>query len=727
MENIKSEIREAINNFVNGKKFIPSSREELVSHFSSYYEKELVEETITEMLEDYELITTAKKKIQAASSSGIFVGDVTGVNDDYIYVKVAGFDDDFRVSRKPYEIVFPKSRIVFKSYDLEGTNGEIIKTLIEANPTLVGEIVVQGYHSGKYQYFIKPQSKRIGYKLHLNKEDCKDLVDGHKVVYKIEATKNGLLPKIDRIIGHITDVGVDITSMAIEEGVPIEFSKEAIQQAEDTPNVVREEDKVGRVDYTGDEHLVITIDGSETKDRDDAIEIKRVGDKLQVKVHIADVSYYVPVGSPIWNDALERGTSCYLADRVIPMLHRKLSNGICSLDPGVERLTKSYEFEIDEDGEVDNFKIVNSVIKSSKAFTYDEIQKIIEGDETAISENEKYLELVDLAMVASKRLSARKEKNGELRLDTTEVKIIVDENGHAIDVQLRVQRESERLIEDFMVGTNEAGARFVYDIGLPFLFRNHEEPSIEKLESNFIPLCKSLKITPRFRNDNFTYEYRRIMDSVDDPIVKSILSDAFLRCMAKAVYGANEIGHFGLGLKYYAQLTSPIRRLPDLINQHILNKVSQLSEHPEYYEEIANMYSQLVLLGQSTSEQERRADRLERSVNKMKFAEYMQDHVDEEYNAVVSGFCKNGIFVQLPNTIEGLIPFRSMNSDAFYYDEGRKVALGKKSGEKFVLGTPVRVSVKRASKSESQIDFEYIRRLDKGNGSKKDNKKNNRR
>lgn len=727
MADNKNQIREEINNFVNGKKFFPCSKEELVSHFASYYEKKEVEEVIYEMLNEYELVITARKNIQSAKSSGIFVGEVTGVNDDYVYLKVEGFDDDVRVTRKPFEIVFPKSKLAVKLFNRDGSNGEIIKALKEYNPTLVGEIIVEGYHSGKYRYFIKPQSKRIGYRLELTKEQAKDLVDGHKVIYKLEGTKSGLVPSIEKIIGHKTDVGVDITSMAIEADVPIEFSKEALEQAENTPNEVREEDKVGRVDYTGDDHLVITIDGADTKDRDDAFEITKEGDILKVKVHIADVAHYVPLGSPIYQDALERGTSCYLADRVIPMLPRKLSNGICSLDPNVVRLAMSYEFEIDENGEVSNFNVVPSYIKSSKAFTYDEIQNMIEGDKDTLKANEQYVELVNLAVEASNRLSARKQKNGELKLDTREAKIIVDENGHAIDVKVRVQRESERLIEDLMVATNEAGARFISDMGLPFLFRNHDEPNEEKLGMHFIPLCKSLGINPRFRNDNLAFEYRRIMDSVEDDTVKAALSDAFLRCMAKAVYGADELGHFGLGLDYYAQLTSPIRRLPDLIDEHILHMVCRIKQEPELYVTIQDMYKELVELGYSTSSQERRADQLERDVTKMKFAELMQDHVGEEYEARVSGFSKNGMFVQLNNTIEGMIPFKTIKEDIYVYNDRNKTVKGNRTGESFIIGTPLKVVVKRASKDDSQIDFEYIKRLDKKKEAKVDDKNKNKR
>jgi len=716
MSAIKEQIREDIMNFVNGKKFVPCNKEELVSHFASYYEKDDVVETVNYMLERYDLVTTAKKNIQSARQSMIFTGVVTGVNDDYIYVKTEGFDDDCRISRKPYEIIFPKSEVVFKSFDFAGSDGELIKVNKASSPTLVGEIQVEGYHSGKYEYYIKPQTKRIGYKLHLDKSQCKDLVDGHKVIYKLDADKKGIKASIDKVIGHKTDVGVDITSLAIEAEVPIEFSKEALEQAEKTPNEVRKEDKVNRVDYTGKEHLVITIDGADTKDRDDAFEIVKDGEILHVKVHIADVAHYVPVGSPIWNDALERGTSCYLADRVIPMLPRKLSNGICSLDPNVERLAMSYEFDIDERGEVSNFVVNPSVIKSSKAFTYDEVQAIIEGNPEVMSNNKEYLELIDLAVEASKRLSARKEKNGELKLDTREAKVIVDENGHAIDVKVRVQRESERLIEDLMVATNEAGARFVYNMGVPFLYRNHDEPNEEKLDINFIPLCKSLKLTPRFRNGNLSYEYRRLMSSVEDDTVKAALSDAFLRCMAKAVYGAEETGHFGLGLDYYSQLTSPIRRLPDLIDEHMLHMICRLKDEPELYEKMLGMHDKMVELGYSTSSQERRADQLERDVTKMKFAEYMESHVGEEYKGIISGFSKNGIFVQLPNTVEGMIPFKYINHDAFTYDDSRKMAIGKRSGETFIIGTPLMVNVKKASKADSQIDFGYIKRLDKSNG-----------
>ena len=709
---VQNEIRDAILNFTRGKKFTPCSKEELVSHFANYYGKEEVAHTVDSMLEDYDLIMTSRKNIQNAQSSGIFKGEVTGVNDDYVYVKVDGMDDDFRVSRKSFEVIFPKSEVVIKSYDFNGNNGEIVKVIKSSNPTLVGEIIVEGYREGKYEYYIKPQSKRIGYKLHLNKEECKNLVDGHKVVFTLEATKSGLIPHLDRIIGHKNDIGVDITSMAIEAEVPIEFSEEALMQADNAPNEVTEEERKGRVDYTS--NLVITIDGADTKDRDDAYEIVKLSDgTLRVKVHIADVAHYVPFNSPIYMDALERGTSCYLADRVIPMLPRKLSNGICSLDPNVDRLAKSYEFDIYEDGSVGNFSVKNSIIRSRKAFTYDEVQAIYEGNEEVRAENKEYLELFDLSFEASKRLSKRKERHGELKLDTREAKLIVDENGKVTDVKVRVQRESERLIEDLMVATNEAGARYVSDMGLKFLFRNHEYPDLEKLEANFIPLCKSLKIQPRFQNDNYAHEYKRIMALVEDETVKSALSDAFLRCLPKAVYAPDEIGHFGLALQYYAQLTSPIRRLPDLINEYILDMIGDLEKHPENYQAVLDMYESLVELGKTTSAQEKRADQLERDTNKMKFAEYMQDHVGEEYKATVSGFSKNGIFVQLPNTIEGMIPFRSINTDAFTYDDNRKVAVGRRTGEVYTLGTPLEVSVKRASKSESQIDFSLIRRLDK--------------
>ena len=708
-----NEIREAILNYTSGKKFTPCGKEELIAHFASYYGKEEVSHTVDEMLENYDLIMTSRKNIQNAPSSGVFRGEVTGVNDDYIYVKIDGMADDFRVTRKPHEIILPKSEVVIKSYDFNGSNGEVIKVIKASNPTLVGEIIVEGYKEGKYEYYIKPQSKRIGYKLHLNKEECKNLVDGHKVVFSLEPSKNGVVPHLERIIGHKNDIGVDITSLAIEAEVPIDFSQEAEQQAENTPNVVTEEDKKGRVDYT--EELVITIDGDDTKDRDDAYQIKKLPDgRLHVKVHIADVAHYVPFGSPIYMDALERGTSCYLADRVIPMLPRQLSNGICSLDPNVERLAMSYEFDIFEDGSVGNFVVNESVIKSRKAFTYNEVQAIYDGDEEVRAANEEYLELFELSFEASKRLSMRKAKNGELKLDTREAKLIVDENGKLVEVKVRKQRPAERLIEDLMVATNEAGARHVCDMGLQFLFRNHEYPDIEKLEANFIPLCKSLKIQPRFQNENFAHEYQRIMKQVDDPIVQNALSEAFLRCLPKAYYGPNREGHFGLALQYYAQLTSPIRRLPDLENEYIFHKIARLEKEPENYQEVLDMYERLLEVGKTSSAQEKRADQLERDTNKMKFAEYMQTRIGEEYTATVSGFSKNGIFVQLPNTIEGMIPFRSINTDSFTYDDNRKVAVGKRSGEIFTLGTPLQVSVKRASKSESQIDFSLIRRLDKG-------------
>lgn len=264
-----------------------------------------------------------------------------------------------------------------------------------------------------------------------------------------------------------------------------------------------------------------------------------------------------------------------------------------------------------------------------------------------------------------------------------------------------------------MVGTNESGAIFVNNMGLPCIFRNEEAPELEKLDENFIPLCNSLKITPRFRNDNFAYEYKRIMSNIEDETVKVVLSNAFLRCMPKAIYEASEHGHFGLALEYYAQLTSPIRRLGDLINQHIMHKILNFDKQPELYNEICDMYPQLVEYAKQASIGERRGDKFERERMKRAFAEYMESHIGEEYVGIVSGFNKNGMYVQLPNTIEGLISFKSMsNNDSYNYDENKKMVVGKRSGDKFVLGTPVKIKVKKATK-DGQIDFSYVQKLDK--------------
>lgn len=712
MEDIKKmEIRDEINNYVNSKRFVPCSKEELIEHFSFYQDNRVIEEIVNDMLEEYELALTNRRNIQSARNVGIFKGIVTGVNDDYVYVKIDEDLDDFRVSRKSYELVFPDDIVVIRADDPYGHDGEIIKLIDGRKRKLVGEVIIEGYKSGKYEYYIKPSSKRIGYRLKLNKKDTNNLVNGDMVEYSLFIENKKIVPSIIKIIGNKTDPGIDITSKAIEAEVPIEFSKKAVEEAERIGNQVQDIDKEGRVDYTGKEHLVITIDGADTKDRDDAYEIVKEGNILHVKVHISDVAHYVHYDGEIFKDALLRGTSCYLADRVIPMLPRVLSNGICSLDPNVVRLTMSYEFDIDEDGEVFNFNFKPSYIKSSKAFTYDEVQKIIEGDLETIESNKEYLELINLSMEASKRLSERKFKNGELKLNSKEPKIIVNDEGYPIRIEARVQRESERLIEDLMVATNEAGARYISDLDIPFLFRNHEVPEETKLQVHFIPLCESLGIKSRFRNDNFVYEYRRIMSLIGDEMLKSTLSDAFLRCLPKACYQAYEYGHFGLGLKYYAQLTSPIRRLPDLIDQHILHAVSRMESDSDIYQKLLNIREHLVELGESTSSQERRADKLEREVNKMKFAEYMQDHIGEEYVGVVSGFCKNGMFVQLPNLIEGMIPFKTIMEDFYTYDDKKKIVRGRKKGKSFTLGTQVKVSVKRASKDDSQIDFSYIQRL----------------
>ena len=314
------------------------------------------------------------------------------------------------------------------------------------------------------------------------------------------------------------------------------------------------------------------------------------------------------------------------------------------------------------------------------------------------------MELFDLSFEASKRLSKRKEKNGELKLDTREAKLIVNEEGKVTDVKVRVQRESERLIEDLMVATNEAGARYVSDMGLKFLFRNHEYPDLEKLEMNFIPLCKSLKIQPRFQNDNYAHEYKRIMSLVEDETVRNALSDAFLRCLPKAVYAPDNIGHFGLASDAYMQVTSPIRRYPDLIAHRL---IKQYMFEPENFEKLnfEAIYQYLHEAGITTSSQERRAEQLERDVTKMKMAEYMEDKVGETFVGKISGFTEKGMFVQLPNMIEGYVKFEYLIDDTYIYDRDRLCAFGKRSNKVMKIGDPYKIRVARASKAEAIIDF----------------------
>ena len=577
--------------------------------------------------------------------------------------------------------------------------GRVLRIASRNYGPLVGEY---SYNDGNPT--IISNDKKIKQKVVLTKDSTKDAVDGHIVVANVikELDRNTILAEITTIIGHKNDVGVDVESIVYKHMFSPKFPDEVLEELKDIPDEVREEDKKGRKDLTN--ITIFTIDGDDTKDIDDAISIKKLDNgNYELGVHIADVSYYVKPGTKLYDEAYERGTSVYLVDRVIPMLPHKLSNGICSLNPNVERLAQSCVMEIDNKGNVVSHDIFESVIKSRIQMTYKKVNKWL--DEGIVEEGyEKYTNDLTLMKELADILRKSREVRGAIDFDTDEAKIIADDTGKPIDVILRERASGEKMIEDFMIVANETVASHVFYMELPFVYRVHGTPKEEKI-NDFLDFVSSLgyKITGKV-NIKYPSSVQHVLDQLKDKKEYKILSSLMLRAMQKAVYQPENIGHFGLASKIYTHFTSPIRRFPDTTVHRLLR--TYLYENDQSKKTIDYFKEYLPILTEHASMKERDAIECEREVEDMKMAEYMMDHVGEEFTGIISGVTSFGMFVALPNMIEGLVHISDIKGDYYNYDERSMSLVGQKHKKRYKIGDEVNVICKSASKEESFIDFE---------------------
>ena len=562
---------------------------------------------------------------------------------------------------------------------------------------------------GEYRYndgrpTIIPRDNKLKQKIVLTKESTKNAVDGHIVVLNVlkELDRHTILAEITTIIGHKNDVGVDVESIVYKHMFSPKFPEDVLKEADEIPNEVMDEDKKGRRDLT--DLTIFTIDGDDTKDIDDAISIKKLKNgNYELGVHIADVSYYVKPGTKLYDEAYERGTSVYLVDRVIPMLPHKLSNGICSLNPNVERLAQSCVMEIDNKGKVVSHEIFESVIKSRIQMTYNKVNKWL--DEKIVEDGyEDFKDDLTLMKELADILRESRKRRGAIDFDTDEAKIIADDKGKPIDVVLRNRASGEKMIEDFMIVANETVASHIFYMELPFIYRVHGTPKEEKVNDflNFIGML-GYKITGKV-NIKYPSSIENVLVQLKDKKEYKILSSLMLRAMQKAVYQTDNIGHFGLASKIYTHFTSPIRRFPDTTVHRLLR--TYLYENDESKKTIEYFKDYLPMLADHASLKERDAIDCEREVEDMKMAEYMMDHVGEEFTGMISGVTSFGIFVELPNMIEGLVHITDIPGDYYNYDERTMSLIGQRTKKRYRIGDEVTVICKSASKEESFIDFE---------------------
>ena len=587
--------------------------------------------------------------------------------------------------------------------DPEGYIRNILKRDLK---TVVGEMV-----KDKKSLAFKPDDEKLNIAVKLTKESMKGCVEGHKVIISIikEIGNRTFLGKVEKIIGHKNDPGVDILTIAAKHCIETDFSEDVKRELKNIPDEVCENDLIGRTDLTNE--MIFTIDGDDTKDIDDAISVKKDGKNYTLGVHIADVSSYVKVGTALYDSAFSRGTSSYLADTVIPMIPHQLSNGICSLNPEVIRLTISCVMTIDGNGKVIEYDIFPSYIKSRKQMTYKNVNKIL--DENIIPEGyEEFADTLKLMHELSKILRQEKINRGYIDFGIDEAKVIQDENGKAIDIVKRVQGTGEKLIEDFMIAANETVATHISNMDLPFIYRVHDLPNAEKIE-DFSNLIKQMgyqihtnlnKITP-VTMQNLLNEFRDKDEFV-------ILSDMLLRSMKKAIYSTNNIGHFGLASKNYTHFTSPIRRFPDLTVHRLLR--TYLFENRIDMETVNFNAKYLIDVADHSSETEVNSVEAERNVLDMKMAEYMESHIGEEYKGIISGVTNFGMFVELDNLIEGLIHISTL--DGFYTYVPEMLALiSANKKKKYRIGDRVKIVVTNANKNQGIIDFELANGDNNGN------------
>lgn len=527
----------------------------------------------------------------------------------------------------------------------------------------------------------------------------KGAVPGHKVL--VRRLFNGAFNEAEviKIIGHKNDVGIDILSYVYEYGFDPTYSDDVMAEVEKIPSEVSEEEMLSRTDLR--DKIIFTIDGKDTKDIDDAISIEKIdNDKYILGVHIADVSHYVKKGSYLDDDAYERGTSVYLVDRVVPMLPHKLSNGICSLNPNVDRLAMSCVMEINGKGYVSNYQIFKSVIRSKKQMNYDDVNSILE-DNVIPSGYEEYVDTLRTMNELSNILRKKMVRHGYIEFNIKEPKIIVDDSCHPVDIKICEQRTGEKLIENFMIVANETVAGFIEDKNLPGIYRVHDKPNKEKL----IEYLKFLSIKGyNIKADVNRFspkDYQNIINKFKNDPARDILGTLAIQTMSKAKYSDINIGHYGIASKRYSHFTSPIRRYPDLTLHRLLKDYLGTPNSKV----IDSWRKSLPGISIQTSKKELDSVDCERNVEKMKKAEYMMDHIGEVYTGVISGIMDFGFFVMLDNTVEGLVRLDSLKGDYYSYNKNRYMIIGKNKGKMYTYGDVVKVEVIAASKDTSQVDF----------------------
>ena len=646
-----------------------------------------------------------QEKKKEVTVTGIFRANKAGFG----FLTVDENEDDMFIGRNDlgYAIDGDTVEAVIKkpANRLKGTAAEakIVGIVERSLKTVVGKFILDD-EKPKYAGYIKSKNQKIQQKIYIKKEPV--VLDGTEII-KVDIDKyptrghDYFVGQVRDIVGHQGDVGIDVLEVLESMDIVSDFPDDVLAEANAVPDAPTDKDLIGRVDLR--QEVTFTIDGADAKDLDDAVHIKLLDNgHFELGVHIADVSYYVTEGSALNREAVARGTSVYVTDRVVPMLPERLSNGICSLNPNVDRLTQSCLMEIDRKGRVVNHQICQSVINTTFRMTYSDVNAILAGDDELAEKYQPIVESIHHMADLHAILEKMRVRRGALNFDTNEAKIIINDKGMPVDIVLRQRGVAERMIESFMLAANETVAEHFSKRKLPFIYRIHEEPKAEKLQK-FLDYASIFGIHIHGTANKITQQaLQEFMAKVENKPGADVLNMMLLRSMQQARYSEHNHGHYGLAAEYYTHFTSPIRRYPDLLVHRMIREYTQVTD-----EKIEHFRQVIPELATSSSTLERRAIDAERVVEAMKKAEYMEEYVGEEFEGVVSSVVKFGLFIELPNTIEGLIHITTL-PEFYNYNERTMTLQGEKSGKVFRVGQPIKIKLVRADKETGDIDFEYL-------------------
>lgn len=700
--------KELVFNYIKSKEYKPLKFKEFVSLMQvPRAEKGDLREVLNSLISEGKIVVDQNGKYKEAGE-GLLKGTFSGTQRGFGFVTVEGMDDDIFIPESATKSALHGDTVLIRLFEEQSgprKEGTIVDILERANGEVVGT-----FEKSKNFGFVIADNQKFAKDIFIPKEHTKGAVTGHKVVVKItNYGGNDKNPegKVVEILGHINDPGVDIMSVIKANNLPTEFPEAVLRQVDRVPDEVASEDLAGRKDLR--DWQTVTIDGEDAKDLDDAITLTKEGNRYYLGVHIADVTNYVPENSPLDKEALKRGTSVYLVDRVIPMLPHKLSNGICSLNAGVDRLALSCLMEIDEKGTVVGHEIAETVINVNRRMSYTSVKKILEDhDEEEIKEYKELVPMFELMGELADILREKRRKRGSIDFDFPESKIILDKFGHPIDIKPYERNKATKIIEDFMLIANETVAEDFFWQELPFVYRTHDNPDPEKMEKLSI-FINNFGYTIHIGQDEIhPKELQKLLTKIDGTKEEPLISRLILRSMKQARYSIQSTGHFGLSTKYYCHFTSPIRRYPDLqihriIKENLRGKLGEV--RVKHYNSI------LPAVAQQTSMTERRADDAEREVDKLKKVEYMTQFIGEQFEGVISGVTSWGMYVELPNTCEGMIRMADLDDDYYYFDEEHYCMVGEHTHKTYKLGQRVLIEVLATDKMLRTVDFDLIKTL----------------